>query len=344
MLPPEAAHDLTVQALARGLHPRPTAPDNPILAVRLWGRVWPNPIGLAAGFDKDARAFPALLRLGFGSVEVGTVTPRAQPGNPKPRVFRLPEARAVINRLGFNSAGLAPMAAGLGRWRRSGAGGVVGVNIGNNRDSEDAAADFAEGVRRMAGLADYLVINVSSPNTPGLRMLQRRGPLLDIVARAREAMDAPGNGSRAPLLRKIAPDLTDRDQQELAATALEARIDGMIVGNTTVTRPSGLSGRHAGEPGGLSGRPLFAASTAVLANMYRLTGGRLPLIGVGGVSDGGDAYAKIRAGASAVQLYTALVYDGPGLIGRIKRELAACLRADGFTTVADAVGADVNPE
>ena len=236
------------------------------------------------------------------------------------------------------------MAAGLGRWRRSGAGGVVGVNIGTNRDSEDAAADFAEGVRRMAGLADYLVINVSSPNTPGLRMLQRRGPLLDIVARAREAMDAAGNGSRPPLLLKIAPDLTDRDQQELAATALEARIDGLIVGNTTVTRPSGLGGRHAGEPGGLSGRPLFAASTAVLANMYRLTGGRLPLIGVGGVSDGGDAYAKVRAGASAVQLYTALVYDGPGLIGRIKRELAACLRADGFTTVADAVGADVNPE
>ena len=338
LLPPEAAHALSVRALALGVGPRPPAPDDPILAVRLWGRDFPNPIGLAAGFDKDARAFPAMLRLGFGFVEVGSVTPRAQAGNPRPRVFRLPEERAVINRLGFNSEGLAPVAARLARRRGADAGGIVGANIGVNRDSTDAAADYAEGVRRLAGLVDYLVINVSSPNTPGLRALQARDSARDIVARARQARAE----AELPILLKLAPDLTDREQRDLAAVALESGIDGLVIGNTTVARPPGLRGRHAVEAGGLSGRPLLAPSTAVLRAFYRLTAGRLPLIGVGGVGDGHDAYAKIRAGASMIQLYTALTYEGPGLVGRIKRDLAARLRADGFASVAEAVGVDAN--
>ncbi len=336
LLPPEAAHALSVRALALVVGPRPATPDDPILAVRLWGRDFPNPIGLAAGFDKDARAFPAMLRLGFGFVEVGSVTPRRQAGNPRPRVFRLPEERAVINRLGFNSEGLAPVAARLAR----GTHGIVGANIGVNRDSTDAAADYADGVRRLAGLVDYLVINVSSPNTPGLRALQRRDPARDIVARARQARAE----AELPLLLKLAPDLTDREQRDLAAVALESGIDGLVIGNTTVARPPGLRGRHAGEAGGLSGRPLLAPSTAVLRAFYRLTAGRLPLIGVGGVGDGHDAYAKIRAGASMIQLYTALTYAGLGLVGRIKRDLAGRLRADGFASVAEAVGVDAKPD
>ncbi len=338
LLPPEAAHALSLRALTLGVGPAPAAADDPILAVRLWGRDFPNPIGLAAGFDKDARAFPAMLRLGFGFVEVGSVTPRRQAGNPRPRVFRLPEERAVINRLGFNSEGLAPVAARLAR----GTHGIVGANIGVNRDSTDAAADYAEGVRRLAGLVDYLVINVSSPNTPGLRALQRRDPARDIVARTRQARAEAGAEGGPPLLLKLAPDLTDREQRDLAAVALESGIDGLVIGNTTVARPPGLRGRHAVEAGGLSGRPLLAPSTAVLRAFYRLTAGRLPLIGVGGVGDGHDAYAKIRAGASMIQLYTALTYEEPGLVGRIKRDLAARLRADGFASVAEAVGVDAN--
>jgi dihydroorotate dehydrogenase len=341
-LPPEAAHDLTVRVLELGLVPGRAAPDQPRLGVRLWGHVFPNPLGLAAGFDKDARAFPTMLRLGFGFVEVGSVTPRPQVGNPKPRLFRLTEDRAVINRLGFNNQGLEAVGARLRRWRQSGAAGIVGANIGINRDSADPAADYARGVAGLAGLADYLVINVSSPNTPGLRALQDRGPLLEIIARAQEARLEATGGPQPPLLLKIAPDLTEEDKRDIAAVALETAIDGLIVGNTTVARPPGLRGRHAGEAGGLSGKPLFAPSTAVLREMYRLTGGRLPLIGVGGVSDGREAYAKIRAGASLVQLYTALAYEGPGLVRRLKRDLAACLRADGFAAVAEAVGVDAD--
>jgi dihydroorotate dehydrogenase len=336
-LPFEAARAVGLRALQAGLG-RFVASDErkqpaPILRQRIWGLDFVSPIGLAAGFDKDARAPDAMRRLGFGFVEVGTVTPRPQPGNPHPRLFRLDEDRAVVNRLGFNSGGLDGAVGRLSRRRRS---GIVGVNLGKNHDSADAAADYAEGIRRMAGLADYLVVNISSPNTPGLRDLQGRAALASLLG---QLLDARAQtGSRVPLLLKIAPDLSAGECSDIAEVALDAGIDGLIVANTTVARPADLVSRYAGEPGGLSGRPLFAPSTAVLADIYRLTRGRLPLIGVGGVASATDAYAKIRAGASLVQLYTALVFDGPSLVGRIKRELAELVRRDGFASIADAVG------
>jgi dihydroorotate dehydrogenase len=338
-LPPEAAHRLTIRALGAGILPGGREADDPLLRTRVWGLEFPNPIGLSAGFDKDAEVYAALLRLGFGFVEVGSITPQPQAGNPKPRVFRLPEDGAVINRLGFNSAGLAAAVTNL-RLRRSERVGIVGINLGKNRDSADAAADYAAGTTALAPLADYLVINVSSPNTPGLRALQEANALRELLGRVQAARTAAVPERPPPLLLKIAPDLTPVDRRDVAQVALAVGIDGLIIGNTTTGRPAGLRSRHAQESGGLSGRPLFALSTDLLRDMYRLTDGRLPLIGVGGVASGADAYAKIRAGASLVQLYTALIYHGPGLVGRIKRDLAACLRADGFATVAAAVGAD----
>jgi dihydroorotate dehydrogenase len=337
-LPPETARDLTVRALEAGLG-RLTAngaarqPDPPILSQRLWGLDFPNPVGLAAGYDKDARVPEAMLRFGFGFVEIGTVTPRPQSGNAKPRVFRLDPDEAIINRMGFNSGGLDAV---IGRLSRHRCRGIIGVNLGRNRGSPDAAADYATGVDRAAMLADYLVINISSPNTEGLRDLQRREnleALLALLLRARER-----NKSSVPLLVKVAPDLTKAEREDIASVVLAAEIDGLIVSNTTVDRPTGLISPYAQEAGGLSGRPLFALSTALLADMYRLTQGRLPLIGVGGIASARDAYAKIRAGASLVQLYTALVFMGPGLVIEIKNGLAKFLRADGFASIAEAVG------
>lgn len=338
LLPPETAHHLTVRALAHGFGPRGAAPDDPVLATRVFGLNFPNPVGLAAGFDKEAEAYRAMLDLGFGFVEVGSITPRPQPGNPPPRVFRLPEDRAVINRLGFNSGGHAAAAARLVA-HRPGAG-VVGINLGKNRDSADAAADYARGATVFAGLADYLVVNVSSPNTPGLRALQGPAELTEVLSRVTAAMDKATTGHSPPLLLKIAPDLADRDLEDIAAVVGGQAVDGVIVSNTTVARPPELKGRHRQEPGGLSGRPLFAPSTRVLSKMYRLTAGSVPLVGVGGIASGADAYAKIRAGAALIQLYTALIYQGPALVARIKSGLAARLKADGYRHVADAVGAD----
>ena len=339
LLPPEAAHRVTIRALAAGFLAGRAGADDPVLETRAWGIQFPNPIGLAAGFDKDAEVFMPMLRLGFGFVEVGSITPRPQSGNPRPRVFRLAEDRAVINRLGFNSAGLAAAVANL---RRPGSArsGIVGVNLGKNRDSMDAAADYAAGAAALASLADYVVVNVSSPNTPGLRALQEAAALRVLLGAVRAACRAAVPDRALPLLLKIAPDLAPTDRVDISQVALDGAAEGLIISNTTVARPDGLRSRAAGESGGLSGRPLFGSSTDLLREMYRLTGGRLPLVGVGGVAGGADAYAKIRAGASLVQLYTALIYEGPGLIGRIKRDLAARLRADGFTSVAQAVGAD----
>ena len=339
-LPREAAHELTLRALevgSRGFLRASAAqePDPPVLAQRLWGLDFANPVGLAAGYDKDARVPDAMRRLGFGFVEVGTVTPRPQPGNPKPRVFRLDQDQAIINRLGFNSGGLDAVCDRLSRRVRS---GIVGVNLGKNRDTEDAAGDYAEGILRTAGLADYLVVNVSSPNTPGLRELQHRAMLEALLHRLLEVREE--TGCRVPLLVKIAPDLTSEECKDIAQVALDTGIDGLIVSNTTVERPPGLVSRHADEAGGLSGRPLFAPSTALLAEMYRLTQGRLPLIGVGGIASAEDAYAKIRAGASLVQLYTALVFAGPDLVTQIKSGLASLLQRDGFASIAEAVGTD----
>ncbi|OWJ64521.1 quinone-dependent dihydroorotate dehydrogenase [Inquilinus limosus] len=340
-LPPETAHRATITALKLGLGPAAAGPDDPILAVSLWGRRFANPIGLAAGFDKDAEVVDPMLRLGFGFVEVGSITPRAQPGNPRPRAFRLPDQQALINRYGFNNRGHAAAVARLEARRVNGAAvpGLLGVNVGRNKDSRDPEADYAAGIRAFARLADYLVVNISSPNTPGLRAMQSREPLQRLLAAATAARD--DGTARPPVLVKIAPDLTPEDLEDVAEVALAAGIDGLIVSNTTIARPAGLPPDLAGEPGGLSGKPLMQPSTAVLRRMAKLVAGRLPLVGVGGVASGADAYAKIRAGASLVQLYTALAYRGPGLVGEIKRDLAGRLRADGFRSVAEAVGADL---
>ncbi|MGO1076538.1 quinone-dependent dihydroorotate dehydrogenase [Inquilinus sp. CA228] len=340
-LPPETAHRATITALKLGLGPVVSAPDDPVLAVTLWGRAFANPIGLAAGFDKDAEVMDPMLRLGFGFVEIGSVTPRAQPGNPRPRAFRLPDQQALINRYGFNNRGHAAAVARLEARQVNGAAapGLLGINVGRNKDSRDPEADYAAGIRAFARLADYLVVNISSPNTPGLRAMQSREPLQRLLA-AVTAARADGT-ARPPILVKIAPDLTPEDLEDVAEVALAAGIDGLLVSNTTIARPAGLPPDLAGEPGGLSGKPLMQPSTAVLRRMAKLVAGRLPLVGVGGVASGADAYAKIRAGASLVQLYTALAYRGPGLVGEIKRDLAGRLRADGFRSVAEAVGADL---
>ncbi len=329
-LDPETAHGLTIRALKLGLLP-PAPADDPILATSFAGLALPNPIGLAAGFDKNAEVPDAMLRLGFGFVEAGTVTPLAQPGNPRPRMFRLVEDRAVINRLGFNNAGLDAYAARLRA--RAGRPGIVGGNVGANKDATDRIADYVRGIAAVRDHVGYITVNISSPNTPGLRALQSRDALAELVGRSMEARGAGG----VPLFVKVAPDLTPEDVADIAEVCGAGGADGLIVSNTTITR-EGLRSRHAGETGGLSGAPLLARSTAVLRAFRQAT--PLPLIGVGGVASGADAYAKIRAGAGAVQLYTGLVYGGPGLVAKIKRELAALLRRDGFASVADAVGVD----
>lgn len=340
---PERAHGLALGALRSGLVSGPGGAEDPILAVQVWQRRFPNPIGLAAGFDKDAVALAPLLGLGFGFVEVGSVTPQPQDGNPRPRLFRLTEDGAVINRLGFNSQGLSAAVPRLARFRdRAGPRehqGIIGINLGKNKESTDAARDYATGAARMAAFADYLVINVSSPNTPGLRALQQQEALAAVIADVRRAVADQGLAC-PPLVIKVAPDLTGARRKEVAALALEQAVSGLIVSNTTLSRPEDLKSRHRDEAGGLSGQPLFELSTAVLRHFYRLTRGRLPLVGTGGVASGAQAYAKIRAGASLVQLYTGLIYRGPGLVAEIKADLAALLRRDGFASLAEAVGAD----
>lgn len=340
LLDAERAHRLAITALHLDLVPCHRQISHPALAVSLWGRRFDNPIGLAAGFDKNAEVVDALLRCGFGFVEIGTVTPRPQAGNPRPRLFRLPEDQAVINRMGFNNDGVQAVARRLSARRGRARRGLVGGNIGPNRDDIDPAAACAEVAATLAPLVDYLVVNVSSPNTPGLRSLQRREPLAALIGRVREARDRAHCST--PLLVKVAPDLTEEECGDIADVVVDFGLDGLIATNTTVERPATLRGRSRGETGGLSGRPLFARSTEVLATFRRLTGGRIPLIGVGGISSGADAYAKIRAGATLVQLYTALVWQGPALVEGIAAELAALLRRDGFDSVAKAVGVDVD--
>ena len=342
---PERAHDLTVLALRAGLGGGSGAPSDPILATSVLGLDFANPLGLAAGFDKNAEVADAMLGFGFGFVEVGTVTLRPQGGNPKPRLFRLPADGAVINRMGFNNDGLSVVRERLERRRAKGRSGIVGANVGPNKDASDPVADCSACVEALAPVADYLVVNVSSPNTPGLRALQARDALLPLLAACLEASGAAARGAaargsvtRPPLLVKIAPDLSPEELQGIAAAAVAAGVDGLIATNTTLARPASLRDGHRAEAGGLSGRPLFAPSTAILGELFRLTKGALPLVGVGGIASGADAYAKIRAGASLLQLYTALVYGGPGLVLRILSELALLLRAEGFTCIGDAVG------
>lgn len=339
LLPPEAAHTATIRALKAGAGPVQHAPDPPVLRTRLAGLDLPNPIGLAAGFDKNADVPDAMLAAGFGFVECGTVTPLPQTGNPKPRLFRLEEDGAVINRLGFNNEGLAAFCARLRR--RSARPGVVGANIGANKDAADRMADYELGLRRVWLHAGYVTVNISSPNTPGLRGLQDKGALDELLGRLSQARTPLERAhGRRPLFLKVAPDIDETAVQDIAEAALAAKLDGLIVSNTTIARPDTLASRHRSETGGLSGRPLMASSTRVLAWFRAVLGDRLALIGVGGIASGAHAYAKIRAGARAVQLYTGLVYGGPALVGAIKAELAERLTADGFRTVADAVGAD----
>lgn len=335
-LEPETAHRLTIRALSLGLARTRAEPDPPALMVQALGQSFANPIGLAAGFDKNAEVPDAMLGLGFGFVECGSVTPKPQDGNPRPRLFRLAQDGAVINRLGFNNQGLEAVRQRLAA--RRGRPGIVGANLGANKDSPDRMQDYVAGLRTLAPLVDYVTVNISSPNTPGLRALQNRDELDDLLGRLGEARREPGLG--VPLLLKVAPDLAADEVETVAAAALSHGLDGLIVGNTTIGHRSGLRGPHAGESGGLSGRPLMAPSTEVLRQFRRATAGRLLLVGTGGIASGADAYAKIRAGATLVQLYTALVYQGPGLVRRIKQDLAACLARDGFTCVAEAVGAD----
>ncbi len=330
----EAAHGLALRALKSGLVPRDRRSDPPALGVRLWGRRLANPIGLAAGFDKNAEVPDALLGTGFGLVEIGSVTPRPQAGNPRPRLFRLPEDRGVINRMGFPGHGLEAV---LPRLRGRPRTGFVGVNVGANKDSEDRAADYVTCARALAAHADYLVCNVSSPNTPGLRNLQGREQLRDLLRRVQDAIA----GKPVPLVVKIAPDATDDDLDDIVAVCRELRMDGIIIGNTTLSRPASLRSARKGETGGLSGAPLTDLATEVLRKTARRVERQFPLIGCGGVGSGADAYDKVRAGATLVQLYSAMVYEGPPLIRRVKDELAALLARDGFASVNEAVGADL---
>lgn len=332
-LDPERAHGLSLRALGAGLVPLPGPVTSPRLATTLAGLALPNPLGLAAGYDKNAEAVAALARAGFGFVETGAATPRPQPGNPRPRLFRLTEDRAAINRFGFNNDGMEAIGARLARRRR---GTVpVGLNLGANRDSPDRAADFARVLAHCGAHVDFATVNVSSPNTERLRDLQGKAALAALLAGVTEARARLARP--VPVFLKIAPDLGPAELADIAEVALSSGIDGVIATNTTLSR-EGLKSASAGEAGGLSGAPLFERSTRVLAELSRLTGGRLPLVGVGGVGSAAQAYAKIRAGASAVQLYTALVYGGLSLVAEILHGLETLLARDGFASVADAVG------
>jgi len=328
----ERAHRLTLGVLR--LKPaRGRAPVDPGLAVNVAGLAFPNPVGLAAGFDKDAQVPDAMLSLGFGFVEVGTLTPFPQPGNPRPRLFRLSEDRAVINRMGFNNGGQAAAFERL--LKRRGRPGIVGVNIGANKDAADRIADYANGVRVMKDVADYLTVNISSPNTPGLRALQSRAALDELLAGVMEAR----GGARPPIFLKVAPDLEPADIDDIASVSAHRRVDGLIVSNTTISRPK-LRSIHAAETGGLSGAPLHDLALRRLRDFRIATGGRMPLIAAGGIGSAEEAYARIRAGASLVQLYSALVFQGPGLARRILRDLPKLLKRDGFDRVEQAIGAE----
>ena len=329
----ETAHHLTIRLLKSGRGPKVRI-KNPRLASNVAGLYFPNPLGLAAGFDKNAEAPDAILEMGFGFAEVGAVTPRPQPGNEKPRVFRLRADAAVINRYGFNNDGLEIIA---DRLRSRPKTGIVGVNLGANKDSEDRAQDYVTGVKALGGFVDFFTVNISSPNTPGLRALQDKAALSELMTQVLTARDETAEGT--PVFLKIAPDLTDEDKADIAALAKAMALDGLIISNTTIARPTTLRSAAAQEAGGLSGKPLFAPSTALLREFFATLGPDIPLVGVGGVSSARDTYEKILAGAALVQLYTALIYEGPGLPLRILKELPGYLDADGFENIAEAVGA-----
>ncbi len=338
---PENAHRMTLQALKAGVLPCPARVDDARLKVTLWDRSFPNPLGLAAGFDKNAEVVGPMLKIGFGFVEAGTVTPRPQEGNPRPRVFREAEHEAVINRMGFPNEGLETFRHNIERFFESKPKppGIIGINIGMNKGQPDPAKDYCHLVRSLANYADYLTVNISSPNTPGLRNLQARENLMPLLERILdERAKTCGKTNAPPLLVKLAPDLTDEQLKDVAACLLEAKVDGVILGNTTLDRPDYLPAQFYEQQGGLSGRPLTDKSTGIIQKFYRHTEGKLPIIGAGGISSSEDAYAKIRAGASLVQLYTALVFQGPELVQDILAGLVKLMDRDGFTNISQAVG------
>ncbi|KAK3772990.1 hypothetical protein RRG08_036324 [Elysia crispata] len=394
---PETSHNISIKLAKYKIVPRPQKPDPPSLQSKLWGRNFPNPLGLAAGYDKQGEAVDGLLKMGFGFVEVGSVTPEPQPGNPKPRLFRLTEDRAVINRFGFNSDGHEIVysrlnqrknhmetegmpATYLGEKRnmlnvnfwteteeernksfkelhwlkvlnkrkhlKTKDDGILGVNLGKNKTSPNAVGDYVKGVHKFGNIADYLVVNVSSPNTPGLRSMQKREELSNLLFEVLEARNKLTVSPKPPLLIKIAPDLNEEEKKDIAAVVLnpKTRVDGLIVSNTTVSRPDSLQSKHKTEVGGLSGAPLTAKSLETIRDMYALTKGEMPIVGVGGVSTGQEAYNKIKAGASLIQMYTALVYHGPPVIGKIKREMDELLRHDGFSHISEAVGIEAQSQ
>jgi dihydroorotate dehydrogenase len=336
---PEDAHRMAIQGL-KLLPPIRLRPDDPKLAVRAFGLNFPNPVGMAAGFDKSAEAPDALLRLGFGFVEIGSVTPRPQTGNPRPRLFRLERDEAVINRMGFNNDGAEAVLRRL--VARAHHGGIVGVNVGANKDSADRTADYVKLIETFAPVASYFTVNVSSPNTPGLRNLQQAAALDDLLAKVIEARErVRQSAGDSPVLLKIAPDLRLSELDDVVHIARSRKIDGMIVANTTLARPSSLREQdRASEHGGLSGRPLFRLSTRMVAETYVRVEGAFPLIGVGGIDTGGAALTKIRAGASLIQLYSSLVYKGLGLVDSIKSDLASTLLRTGRDSLSEIVGAD----
>lgn len=336
-LPPEGAHNMALRALSLGLGPKASNDKHAVLRTQLCGLDLPNPVGLAAGFDKDALVPDAILAAGFGFTECGTVTPLAQAGNPKPRLFRLPEDGAVINRMGFNNSGLDVYTQRLSARRHK--AGVVGANIGANKDSEDRPADYVKALRAVWPLCDYVTVNISSPNTPGLRDLQGEAAMEDLLGQiAQERKALSGDGPSIPIFLKVAPDLDTGAADRIVDQARLYGISALIISNTTIARPDSLKSANASQGGGLSGKPLLNASNALLHEFAGVADGRIALIGAGGISNGADAYDKIRLGASAVQLYSALVYAGPQLVVQICDDLAARLAADGFTSVAEAVG------
>ncbi len=341
-LTPETAHNLGLLWLRSGLWPRHAKQNHASLNVQALGLSFVNPIGLAAGFDKNAVAINGLFAQGFGFVETGTVTPLPQEGNPKPRIFRLVEDEAVINRLGFNNGGLA---AYIAHFRlRDVSLGVAGANIGKNKDAQDATADYVQGLQAVYPHADYITVNISSPNTQGLRALQEKHALETLLAALKQTREAclRAHGKEVPLLLKIAPDLDQQGREDIAQACLTHGVDGLIVSNTTLARPDTLRSPYKGEQGGLSGRPLLAPANENLRAFYRLLGNKMPLIGVGGIASPEDAYSKIRSGATLVQLYTALVYQGFGLVRRINDGLVHLLQQDGFDHVSEAIGVDAN--
>lgn len=354
-LPPETAHHIGIQTLKAGLSFSKTKQDcKPALKTSLWGLEFPNPVGIAAGFDKNAEVIQPLFDLGFGFVEVGTVTPKPQGGNPRPRIFRCPSEEAVINRMGFPNKGKEPFQKRIMRYRDNqknnpqaadGPVGVLGINIGMNKTQTEPAEDYCQLIHALGPYADYLTINISSPNTPGLRNLQEKShfaSFIKIIKKSCIALESATSREHPPLLVKLAPDLNEQEQQDLAHAALECGVQGLILTNTTLERPATLPGSFAEEAGGLSGGPLKDLSTEVIRSMFRKTEGKIPIIGVGGISSGKDAYEKIKAGASLIQLYSAFIFQGPQIVSKICCELEELLAQDGLRSIQDATGLDAS--